>query len=264
MKVNFPVFTGTVLAALLFFCQSALGDAATITRTLEQNTRITPSGVIVAQRADIPMFKKGTVVTLNEFGEVLEGTLAEDIDLPYETGIAMNTVKPSYTPPPTVFVPYTVEAPPKYRVLHFKGDTRVLFNAKGEVINGTLSGPDKISLNENNRLSVTSGEIIFHKNGLPATCTLGADTYLRIVGWQQVLTDNFTDTIACPGYVEFKGGKLVKLNENGEVTMGTLSKETKLLANKPFSPPGVVIKKAFQAGTTVELDGKGIVVKAAE
>lgn len=255
------MLTGTALAALIIFCQIVAVAAAPITKTLDQNTRITPSGVLVAKRAQIPMFKKGTVVTLNEFGEVQEGTLAEDIDLPYETGLSLSTVRTAYAPPPTVFVPYSVEAPPKYRVLPFKTDTKVVFNEKGEVINGTLSGRDVISLNENNRLAVSTGEIIFHKNGMPATCTLDGDAYLRIVGWQQVLTENFSDTVACPGFVEFKGGKPVKLNEKGEVTMGTLNKETKLLANKAFSPPGVIIKKVFEAGTTVEFDDKGVVVK---
>ncbi|MDT8900732.1 hypothetical protein [Anaeroselena agilis] len=263
MRVVFSrVLAGAALAVLLVMGNNAGADAAQVTRTLEENTRITPPGVIVAKRSEIPMFKKGTVVTLNEYGEVLEGTLAEDISLPYETGKSEGAARMSYTPPTYMYVPMYVDSGPRYRILPFKGDTRVVFNDRGEVVFGTISGAaQSIMLDYSNHILVADGEISFHKNGMLASCTLNDDSFLRPAGWQQLLNDNFKDNVACPGYVEFKGKKPVKLNEKGEVLFGTLDKDTKLPGYNKFAT-GVVAKLLYEAGTEVELDGKGVVVKA--
>lgn len=244
--------------AFFSFCHNAGADAALITKTLDEDTRITPPGVIVATLDDIPMFKKGTVVTLNEYGEVLKGILAKNVNLPYETGASESIRQASsYTPSIPIFIPYSVDAKPKYRVLPFKGGTEVIFNAKGEVIKGTISSSNEsIELNPVNHILVSNGEVSFHKNGMVATCTLAKDSYLRPVGWPQILTENFTDTTACSGLVEFKGKTPIELNEKGEVVKGTLSKDTRLL------PAPDVRKKVYEAGNTVEFDDKGIVVKA--
>ena len=85
-------------------------------------------------------------------------------------------------------------------------------------------------MNQTNRISVADAEVSFHKNGMLATCTLGSDSYLRPVGWQQILTENYTNSTACAGFVEFKVGKTIVLNEKGEVVKGTLNKDTKLLS----------------------------------
>jgi hypothetical protein len=256
------VLTGAALAVLLVLGGNAGAEAAQVAMTLAENTRITPPGVIVAMRGEIPMFKKGTTVTLNEYGEVLEGTLAEGISLPYETGKAQEAVKPSYTPTVPMYVPMYIETGPRYRVLRFKGDTRIVFNDRGEVVFGTIDGANQsIMLNYSNHISVADGEISFHRNGMLASCTLNDDSYLRPVGWQELLKDNFRDGTACPGYVEFVGRKPVKLNEKGEVLMGTLHNDTKLPGFNKFASD-VIAKKVYEAGTEVEFDGKGVVVKA--
>lgn len=270
--------TGMLLILLLF---SADAHAGRITKSLDENTRITPPGVIVATRAEVPMFKKGTEVILNDFGEVLEGILAENISLPYETGNNQSSVRtaayiptPAPQPPiiiprtapaaPPLFIPYSVtDTAPQIRVLPFKGGTKVTFNHRGEAIKGTLSSGQTINLNPANRISVSDAELSFHPNGMVALCTLASDSYLRPVGWSEILTDNFTERIACSGFVEFKAGKPIELNDKGEVVKGTLNRDTKLPSTSLLFADGSG-KKTFKAGTTVEFDNKGIVTKAQE
>lgn len=245
---------GVILSAFLLFSHIASVEAAQYTRTLTENTRITPAGVIVVTSSNIPKFKKGTVVTLNEYGEAFEGTLAEDVSLPYETGTSQDAVRTGYTPLPFYVYSYETKVPAT-RVLQFKGGTKITFNDKGEVIHGTIKGSkESITLNQTNQLFVSSGEISFHKNGMVATCKLGSNTYLRPVGWLQILTENYTDNLACSGLVEFRAGEAIVLNEKGEVLKGTLNLNAKLL-----SAGGI---KVYGAGTTVEFDDNGIVVKA--
>lgn len=267
VKKYFKVLTGAMLVAFLFFCHDPSVYAALITKTLDNDTLITPPGLVVATRDDIPKFKKGTAVTLNMYGEVLEGVLAENISLPYETGMSRDSARATsmyYTPPQIIFVPSYQDKMPTTRVLPFKGGTKVFFNEKGEVIRGTINGPDqRIDLNPSNHIMVAEGEISFHKNGMVAICTLGDDTYLRPVGWSEILSENFTGGAACPGFVEFKAGKPVLLNDKGEVIKGTLKKDTKLRWVSPLSLNAVGIK-VFEAGTTVEFDDKGVVLKASK
>jgi hypothetical protein len=249
---SLKVLSGIIIMAFLFFCHNESVDAAQTTKTLDDNTRIMPHGVVVMPWDNIPKFKKGTVVTLNEYGEVLEGILAADVSLPYETGISQDSIKPTaFTPMPFyVFNSYTNT--PINRVLSFKSGTKITFNDKGEVIKGTLNGSNQnIALNQATNIQVSDGEVSFHKNGMLATCSLANDSYLRPVGWSQILTENYTNNSACSGFVEFKGKKPIVLNEKGEVVKGTLNKDTKLL-----SPVGI---KVYEAGTTVEFDDEGIV-----
>lgn len=262
------VVNGVILVAFLFFCHNSGVSAAQITKTLDNDARITPPGLIVATWSEIPKFKKGTVVTLNIYGEVLEGILAEDVDLPYETGTTQNSIKPTamaYTPPAFIYIPSDTK--PINRVLPFKGGTKVTFNDKGEAIKGTLNDSNQnIVLNPTNHIAVSEGEISFHKNGMLALCRLANDSYLRPVGWSQILTDNFTDAIACSGFVEFKAGKPILLNDKGEVIKGTLNKDTKLrsVTKLPLIDNVVTGVKVFEAGTTVEFDENGIAVKASK
>lgn len=255
------LLAGVILGAFLSVCPYASVDAALITKTLNEDTKITPPGIIVATLAEIPMFKKGTDVTLNEYGEVIKGILAEKISLPYETGTPDSVRKTSYTPSIPIFIPIEASNTQlQYRVLPFKGGTEVIFNNKGEVIKGTISGSnERIELNPVNHILVSSGEISFHKNGMVATCTLAKDSCLRPVGWPEILTENYTAGNACPGLVEFKGKKPIELNEKGEVVKGTLSKDTRLLP-APYDSR----KKIYEAGTTVEFDDKGVIVKASK
>jgi hypothetical protein len=257
------VLTGAILIAIMFFSHNAGVDAAQITKTLDNDTKITPPGIVVATWSEIPKFKKGTVVTLNMYGEVLEGILADDVDLRYETGIAKEAFRPTamaYTPPQIIFIPSNTEVAPTIRVLPFKGGTKVLFNEKGEVIKGTVNGANHtIILDLSNHINVSEGELSFYKNGMVASCTLANDTFLRPVGWAEVLKTNFTDNAACPGFVEFKAGPVL-LNEKGEVTKGTLNKDTKLRSGSVLISPGGL--KVYEAGTTVEFDEQGVVTKA--
>lgn len=270
------LLTGMILAVLFSFCPGARADAELISKTLDEDMRITPPGIIVTTADDIPMFKKGTVVMLNEYGEVLKGTLAKSIYLPYATptpDLIRRTATyippfaphpPVYTPPPQI-IPYTVphyvtDTRPQNRALPFKGGTEVIFNDKGEVIKGTISSSgESIDINPANYILVSSGEISFHKNGMVTTCTLAKDSYLRPVGWPQILTENYTASTACSGLVKFKGKKPIELNEKGEVVKGTLKEDTRLLY-----APDDSRKKVYEAGTTVEFDDKGVVVKASK
>ena len=264
-KYLFKFFGGIILVALLFIHDNSGAAAAQITRKLDNDTKIIPTGFIVATSKEIPKFKKGTDVTLNMYGEVIEGILAEDIELPYETGAPQNQVKPTmtYVPATVVVIPSYLEAP-KNRVLPFKGDTKVTFNERGEVIRGTLTGSDhNIILSPTNHITVRSGEISFHKNGMPARCTLESDTYLRPVGWSQILAENVTDSMVCPGFVEFKASHPILLNEKGEVIKGTLNQDTKLRSFLLINI-GIAEVQSFQAGTTVEFDENGVATKAAK
>ena len=74
---------------------------------------------------------------------------------------------------------------------------------------------------------------------------------MRPAGWLQnkTLSDNIS------GFVLFKEGKTIELNDKGEVTKGTLNQETKLL-----SSDGTI--KVYEADTTVEFNNTGMVVNA--
>ena len=262
------VLSGFLLIAFLFLSGSPNAAASQITKTLDNDTKIMPPGFIVAAWPDIPRFKKGTVVTLNMYGEVLEGTLAEDVNLPYESG-TQNPVKPtamSYVPPSIMLIPTYVDQPPINRVLRFKNGTSVRFNDRGEAVSGTLTGSGQnIVLDTANYISVSGGEISFHPNGMPARCTLTSNSHLRPVGWQHILTENITDTVACPGFVEFKAETPVLLTEKGEVIKGTLNKDAKLRTLVTFlSVNSQIETKVFEAGTEVEFDTEGLASKTSK
>jgi len=61
------------------------------------------------------LFKAGTTVNVNKLGQVITGTLAQDY--------------PFWTPPP----PYNIGS------IMFKGGTSVTFNEKGQLVTGTLA-----------------------------------------------------------------------------------------------------------------------------
>jgi hypothetical protein len=257
-KFLLKVSVGVIFSAIIIFCNPLGADAAVYTKTLTENTKITPPGVIVTWWNEIPRFKKGSVVILNQSGEVLEGILAENASLPYETGKTQSSFTRTSNPPPPlpIFINTTTEAKPMYRVLTFKGGTKVTFNERGEVIRGTLAAGDSISLNTSNHIFVSEGEISFHPNGMPATFCLSHNTYMRPVGWQRTLIENYN----APGFIEFKDKKNIELNDRGEVIKGTLNKDSKLLTEDELLSEGVI--KMYEAGTTVEFNTNGFVVKA--
>lgn len=239
MKSNLSkVLTGIVLTAFLFFlCIS--GASAAITKTLDVDTKLIPAGLLATD--DPPTFKKGTTVTLNENGEVIEGILAYDVLLSC--------------------VPLAYEESERYYFKPYKGwfnkDTKVTFNSRGEVIKGTTLYslyPSYLNVPLNSSSFITLKqltEVSFHANGMMAYGTPFSDTYLKPVGWKQI-TDN-----GMGGLVQFKGGRQIELSSNGEVLKGTLNKDTKLI-----SPAGNI--KVYEAGTVVEFDNNGIVVKASK
>lgn len=238
--------TATMVLTFLFFCHNASVNAEQIIKTLDDNTKMTPPGTRAIELRDIPEFKKGTAVTLNDNGEVIEGILSAAIMLPCVDGV------------PFYYRFYeAAQIPMANRILKFKENTKVTFNDSGEVVRGTVAGGLLgIPVSKANYISLRDGtEIIFHGNGIPASCTLDFDTYLRPVGWQKNLTAGYTNKINCAGFAEFTGGRQVELNDKGEVTKGTLNKDTKLLSlDGSF--------KIYGAGTTVEFDENGAVVKA--
>jgi len=232
------ILTGAIMMSLLFFGYCAEANAASITKTLSEDTKLMPPGV--SATFSIPVFKKGTTVTLNENGEVLEGTLASDPWL--------------YCVP----LQYEVDGRPYFKQYGyvFREGTKVTFNDKGEVVKGTLSHNHvtkiEVPLDGKSGLVLRPlTEVSFYPNGVLAkgTIDLYASIYLRPVGWQRnkILSDNI-------GFVQFKEGTIIELNDKGEAVKGTLNIDTKLP-----SPSGF---KVYEVGTTVEFDDNGVVVKA--
>lgn len=248
-KTKFRVLTAFLMMAFILFGVNEGVNAARITKTLDEDTRIAKPGIKTSdwRHSGMPEFKKGTVVTLNENGEVLEGTLKSSTSLPCVAGGHFyytwaspldNTLKPN-------------------KFLEFKAGTTVTFSDKGEVIKGTVTGHYiKIPVSQTDSIELSDGtEVSFHENGMIATCTLGDETYIRPVGWQQILNVNNTSKVFSGGLVQFKKETQLILNDKCEVIQGTLNENTKLL-----SPSGYI--KVYDAGTTVEFDDKGVVVKA--
>lgn len=233
----FKLLTGTVLIVLFLFHVEII-YAASITKNLDEDTKLIPPGYKAIRF--LPEFRKGTTVTLNEGGEVLEGTLATDpylhcVPLQYEVDGRVHFIEYGYV---------------------FRDGTKIMFNDKGQVVKGTFSHNTglfiKVPLNGNSELQLRPlTEISFHPNGIMAKGTLDAyaATYLRPVGWQKII--GFSDKA---GYVLFKEWTEIELNDKGEVIKGTLSTDTKLISS---SGP-----KVFEAGTTIEFDNNGVVIKA--
>ncbi|MBP2655520.1 MAG: hypothetical protein H6Q73_3089 [Firmicutes bacterium] len=221
-----------IIVLVVLFCPKGIVNAAKTTKILDEDTKITPPGVMATIWMFIPEFKKGTTVILNDNDEVLEGTLTS-----YE--ILTSAAKVSNC----------------YINLSFKPRSRVTFNDEGKVIKGTIERA-VLPVGQLSSVMVKDGtEVSFHDNGILATFTLVQDTYLRPVGWRQTLRVNFRNKVKCSGLVEFKGETQVELNEKGEVTKGTLNKDTRLL-----SPDGSI--NVYAASTTVEFDENGVVIKA--
>ncbi|MBP2655521.1 MAG: hypothetical protein H6Q73_3090 [Firmicutes bacterium] len=244
------LLTGTVVLAFIFFYYYGSVDAAAITKTLDENTVLTPPGMIVANLTE---FKKGTVVTLNGNGEVIEGTLLRNTSLP-----VVGAAQDYYVSLITQYRAYYILWP---KVLEFKNETKVTFNNKGEVVKGTVAkgfggGEVLFPLGQNSEILIKPfTEISFHENGMIATCTIAFAPLLRPVGWQQNLSAGYTKNIACPGFIQFQEETQVELNDKGEVIKGTLKNDTKLP-----SPDGSI--NVYSAGTMVEFNENGVVVKA--
>ncbi|MDR7867093.1 MAG: hypothetical protein RIN56_09735 [Sporomusaceae bacterium] len=240
------MFFISIIVMAFLFCPALAANAATTTKTLDENTRIMPPGFMAIHAENVPEFKKGTTVVLNEYGEILEGTLTYARYLPCIGG-PFHYGYESWE---------VIEAVPK--IIRFNNDSRVYFNDKGEVVRGTISGyklaapigsTSFVILNDNSEMS-------FYEDGKLATCTLGAKTYLRPIGWQQLRTGS-GDKTTFPGFVEFAKATAISLNNKGEVIKGTLSQDTKLR-----SPTGNI--RVYEAGSTVAFDSNGAVVNVSK
>ncbi|MBP2652018.1 MAG: hypothetical protein H6Q74_2843 [Firmicutes bacterium] len=245
MKILLRMLTGVILVVFLVIGYNAGVNAATTTKTLVNDTRIVPPGRISV--IGIPEFKKGTTVILNEKGEVMEGTLTSYTDLPCVGGAPF--YYGSYFANDQSLIPN--------RILNFKPGTKVTFNEKGEVTKGTINGAFVfIPIDLVNTVWVQDGtEVSFHENGVLSTGILHTSTYFRPLGWVKFINENNSENLIAPGFVLFKGGAQIAINDKGEVIKGTLNNDTKLISSS-----GNI--KVYEAGTTVEFDDNGVVVKA--
>jgi hypothetical protein len=115
------ILTGAIFVAFIFFGYGSGANAALITKTLDEDTKLIPSGSSAV--IQMPIFKKGTTVTLNEQGEVVEGTLAND---PWLSCVTLQFDEDGRH----YFYRYGYV---------FRDGSKVTFNNKGEVIKGTFS-----------------------------------------------------------------------------------------------------------------------------
>lgn len=237
------VLTGITLMAFLFSVCVPGANAALITKKLDEDTKLVPPGVMSV--GSIPVFKKGTTVTLNENGEVIEGTLASD---PWLNCVSFQ---------------FDEDGKHYFRQYGyvFRPGTKVTFNNKGEVVKGTFSHNDnrvgiEVPISGRSKIKLRPlTEVTFHTNGVLARGTIDeySGIYLRPIGWQQIR--NSTDNTG--GFVKFDCGTIIELNDKGEVTKGTLKNDTKLIS-ADGNP------KVYEAGTAIEFNDIGAVVKVSK
>lgn len=201
------------------------------TKTLQRDTKLHPQGWAVG---DVLEFKKGTVLTTNDIGEVITGTLKEDTflqprgwervinDYYYVTAYAgMSPFFPRYH---RIFPDRSYNiAIPGYGHLLYKGGNPVTFNLDGEVLSGTLADTATVRLVAGKYGFLTFREntvLSFYGSGAVKSGVLDTDTSLRPAGWQKNHAVNGE-----AGFVKFSAKKAIVFNEAGEVTTGTL-KET--------------------------------------
>lgn len=228
------------LAMLLSFtvCGSAWADSS---RTLEKNEELHPQGWSVG---DTIKFKKKTAVRLNDFGEVISGTLADDTYLRpqgWQRIINDHYFVSAYTgggwfPRHHRYWPggvYNI-ALSSYGHLRYKDNTAVTFSKQGTVLSGTIASKATVALGDGQYGFVTFDDDtileFYDSNYTVKMGTLAEDTQLRPVGWQQNMADNSN-----AGFVEFKKGTRVYFDEHGLVTAGTLKKAA------PWKSGGTVI-----------------------
>lgn len=188
--IKLPVCFILGLLWLSFIMPGALAQ----TRTLDKDTNLHPQGWTVGDFVD---FKKGTIVTFNDFGEVISGTLASDtflrprgwqrlIDDYYYTTV--NTNIGFFYFHPFIDGEYDTAIPGYGHVL-YKGGTSVTFSEKGDILAGTIAGRAKVCLVEGKYGFVTfraDSVLSFYESGEIMSGVLDDDTYLRPVGWRSL------------------------------------------------------------------------------
>lgn len=241
----------SVAVMLLFLCVRV--EAVTV--TLAEDAELHP----VNWATGTVKFKKDTQAVTNEYGEVVSGVLAKDtrlhpagwqrvmFDFTMESGYAPVTSSSSGGGFSYGGGSYSFAVPGE-KYLHFKGGQAVTFNARGEVIAGTLDKRAYIRLVDDKEGFVVYKEdtaLAFHANGVVAAGTLYADTWLRPTGWQEILAAN-----GGAGFVRFKKGTVINFTDGGFVAAGTLAAEAKLKAAGQYV-------KVYPAGSAVKFTAKG-------
>ena len=226
-------------------------------RTLSKDTKLHPQGWSVG---DFIKFRKNTVVSLNELGEVASGTLDKDTLLPprgwervindyYSTTVHAD-ISPyfhRFSYRPFIGRDYNVVIP-GYGHLLYKGGTVVTFSEQGDVIAGTIADTATIRLVAGKYGFVTFKSdtvLTFFADGAVHTGVLDEDTHLRPVGWKKRVTGDDT-----AGYIKFSKDKTITFNEAGEVVAGTIKEASALLTDNGIS-------QEFPAGSLVEFDELG-------
>ncbi len=230
------------------------------TKTLPRDTKLHPQGWAVG---DLLEFKKGTILTTNDLGEVISGTLKDDTFLQpcgwervindYHYISAYANIDPFFSRFHRSLVERTYNiAIPGYGHLRYKGGAPVTFSEQGEVISGTIAELATVRLVAGKYGFLTFKEntvLSFYDSGVIRSGVLDEDTNLRPVGWKANL---FASDSA--GFVKFKAKQAIEFNENGEVTTGTL----KEMANWR-STEGEAVE--FPANTVVHFNDQGAVME---
>lgn len=227
------------------------------TRTLSKDTKLHPQGWSVG---DFIKFKKNTVVSMNEMGEVVSGTLDKDTLLPPRgwdrviNDYYATTVHADISPyfhrfyyRPFIGRDYKVVIP-GYGHLLYKGGTVVTFSEQGDIISGTIADKATIRLIAGKYGFVTFKSdtvLTFFASGAVQSGVLDEDTHLRPVGWKKRVTGDDT-----AGYIKFSKDKTITFNEAGEVVAGTIKEAVTL-------PSARGTDQEFPAGSLVEFDDLG-------
>jgi hypothetical protein len=209
------------------------GVFAESTKTLAEDTKLYPVGWFVG---DSVLFKGGTEVILNDFGEVIQGKLASSTDfLP----VGWRGVVESFNFKSGIH--YGDSAKPGH--LRFKGNHIISFNNLGEVVSGTLDFEATIYLSFPNKKGIIilkGGTFIkYHDNGVLAEGTLEKEKLLKPSGWTTMANNGQA------GFIKFKDGTVIKLNDKAEVIEGTIKEDTKVWladGNTKIYPAGTVVK----------------------
>jgi hypothetical protein len=199
-----------------------------IVKALEKDTKLALPGRNVTY---LLSFNRGPV-TLNEYGEVLEGTLTH-------TSYILSNGK----------------------VIEIAGGKPVQFSEKGDLLKGTLVVNTDMPFRFADE-SVYVGlqwntQFVYHNNGTLASATIAGQSYTlaKPSSWKQLVNLNNNDKEHCAGYIALEGGTVAEFNQQGFLTKCTLKNDTNLI-----SADGTV--KLYNANTQVEFDDQGLVIKA--
>ena len=220
---------------------------------LEKDTHFYLQGHTVGEEIE---FRKGTVVMLNDIGEVVEGVLNEEAYLrpvgwqsiiqDYSYAAAYLDARPFF---PRMASSGHQAVMMTFGHLPYKEKTGVVLDENGYVLRGTVKDDVTIALVEGRYGFVTlkgGNELVFYPNGKLKSGVLKEDTNLRPVGWQKRLMPN-TSTA---GYVMFRAGEEVVFDENGEVIIGTIRNASPMLSDESG--------KMYLAGTKLSFAEDGL------